>query len=89
MSSNIQEVKSESLSETDLIKAIVRSHFQTDQMQTQLQALSNQEVIEKKLALCKLYLKMWSAITKFIKNQCDKERLIEIKLLGSFFKATG
>jgi len=34
----------------------------------------------------KLYLMIWVAITKFLKAQCDKGRLVDSKILGHFFK---
>ena len=34
-----------------------------------------------------MFLKIWSATTKFIKSQCDKGRLIDTMYFGLFYKA--
>ena len=35
----------------------------------------------------KIFYKVWSGYTKFIKNQIDKERVVECPLIGTFIPA--
>ena len=37
-------------------------------------------------ATLRQYLKLWVAITKFLKAQCDKGRLVDSKIFGQFYK---
>ena len=51
------------LTEIDILKNIVKEHGEKYQS-----SIDKEEFIKQQRELCKLYLKIWSATTKFIKS---------------------
>lgn len=72
------------LTEADLLKNITREQGKKEQ-----EHLDKEEHIKRQRELCKEFLKIWSATTKYIKSQCDKGRLIDTMYFGQFFQAEG
>jgi len=87
-------------SETDIIKAVcLKKQFQVaySSLQTHgkdqpkadwvINDLSSKDNRDARKDQVKLALKVWFATTKFVKSQCNKQRIIDTIFYGTFAKA--
>ena len=61
-------------------------HFTASPTKDQAPSELVEEIQKQKRDLMKAYLRVWCALTKYIKSQCDKGRCLDFPLVGRFLR---
>jgi hypothetical protein len=71
-------------SELDVFKKCIGSKTTVTKLGRDILKLENYKSKAGSKAILKLYYKVWSGLTKFLRSQCSQQRCVYFSLLGSF-----